>query len=185
MEPDLTAVLGSPHETSVLRGRNLSRPVGPKRRSRRSLWWAAGSVAATLVVIGTATGGGQEDSTTGVADRTTAVATPSTTVPAPPLVRESAVVAQELPTPRVREQPTPPPTTRPTTRTTPQATTRRPAPAPAAAPAASGCHPSYTPCVPDGPDLDCGQIKKQVTVVGPDEYRLDENGDGKGCESYA
>jgi micrococcal nuclease len=62
-----------------------------------------------------------------------------------------------------------------------------PAPAPAPEPAQdSNCHPSYEPCIPDGPDLDCGEIGHQVTVVGPDEYRLDgSDNDGKGCESYA
>ncbi|WP_308283157.1 thermonuclease family protein [Pseudonocardia nigra] len=61
------------------------------------------------------------------------------------------------------------------------------APEPAPAPEqGSNCHPSYEPCVPDGPDLDCGDIGHQVKVVGPDEYRLDGNdNDGKGCESYA
>jgi endonuclease YncB( thermonuclease family) len=62
----------------------------------------------------------------------------------------------------------------------------RPEPAPDPGPAAgSDCHPSYVPCVPDGPDLDCGEIGYSVRVVGPDEYRLDgENNDGEGCESY-
>jgi hypothetical protein len=39
--------------------------------------------------------------------------------------------------------------------------------------------------VPDSPsDLDCPDIGKKVRVVGPDEYRLDANKDGWGCESY-
>lgn len=65
-----------------------------------------------------------------------------------------------------------------------------PAPAPGPKPkptpaSGSGCHPSYQPCVPDGPDLDCPEIGYQVKVVGPDEYRLDGNNDGWGCERYA
>jgi endonuclease YncB( thermonuclease family) len=61
----------------------------------------------------------------------------------------------------------------------------RPEPKPAPAPK-SGCHPSYEPCVPDGPDLDCPEIGYKVKVVGPDEYRLDgTDNDGWGCESYA
>lgn len=48
----------------------------------------------------------------------------------------------------------------------------------------SGCHPSYTPCVPAGPDLDCGQIGFAVRVTGPDEFGLDLDLDGRGCESY-
>ncbi len=69
--------------------------------------------------------------------------------------------------------------------------------APAAVPAAqSGCHPDYLPCIPvqgtgsgsgAANDLDCGDIRKTVTVrqVGVDPYRLDGNDDGTGCESYA
>lgn len=60
----------------------------------------------------------------------------------------------------------------------------------------SGCHPDYQTCVPvkgDGSgagsanDLDCGDVGKVVYLrqVGRDPYRLDANGDGVGCESYA
>jgi micrococcal nuclease len=70
-----------------------------------------------------------------------------------------------------------------------------PTPLPVAAPAATSkpeptkdadCHPSYDPCVPNaGHDLDCGDIRFQVTVIGPDVYRLDgSDNDGRGCESY-
>jgi micrococcal nuclease len=51
---------------------------------------------------------------------------------------------------------------------------------------AGNCHPSYDPCVPDGPDLDCPDIRAMglapVDVIGPDEYRLDGDHDGLGCE---
>ncbi len=51
---------------------------------------------------------------------------------------------------------------------------------------AADCHPSYDPCVPDGPDLDCPDIRAMglapVDVIGPDEYRLDGDRDGLGCE---
>lgn len=64
-----------------------------------------------------------------------------------------------------------------------------PAPAAESAPEpapTSNCHPSYSPCVPEGPDLDCADIGHPVKVVGPDEYRLDgDDNDGKGCESYS
>jgi nuclease-like protein len=50
----------------------------------------------------------------------------------------------------------------------------------------SSCHPSYTPCLPIVGDLDCPDVramgKAPVTVIGPDEYRLDGNHDGVGCE---
>ena len=59
--------------------------------------------------------------------------------------------------------------------------------APIAEPApAADCHPSYDPCLPDGPDLDCPDIRAMglapVDVIGPDEYRLDGDHDGLGCE---
>ena len=55
-----------------------------------------------------------------------------------------------------------------------------------APPANANCHPSYTPCVPNaGHDLDCKDIGFKVTIIGPDEYRLDgSDHDGLGCESY-
>ena len=61
--------------------------------------------------------------------------------------------------------------------------------APPAEPA-DKCHPSYDPCVPIASDVDCesgsgdGPVYTgMVTVIGPDEYGLDDNGDGIGCES--
>ena len=46
--------------------------------------------------------------------------------------------------------------------------------------------PRTTPCVPNaGHDLDCKDIGFKVTIIGPDEYRLDgSDHDGRGCESY-
>lgn len=50
----------------------------------------------------------------------------------------------------------------------------------------SNCHPSYSPCLPIVGDLDCPDVralgKAPVTVKGPDDYRLDANHDGIGCE---
>jgi micrococcal nuclease len=65
--------------------------------------------------------------------------------------------------------------------------TEQPAPVeePVEEPVGTDCHPSYEPCVPNaGHDLDCGDIGFAVTVIGPDEYRLDRDHDGGGCESY-
>jgi micrococcal nuclease len=51
---------------------------------------------------------------------------------------------------------------------------------------AAKCHPSYDPCLPIVDDLDCKDIRAMgadpVSVVGPDTYRLDSDGDGVGCE---
>ncbi|HEY5423922.1 MAG TPA: thermonuclease family protein [Ilumatobacteraceae bacterium] len=67
-----------------------------------------------------------------------------------------------------------------------------PAPAPAAptappagAPSTSGCVPAYpTVCIPEGPDLDCGEISFRRFVVNPpDPFRFDADHDGIGCES--
>ena len=49
------------------------------------------------------------------------------------------------------------------------------------------CHPSYDPCLPIVADLDCAQVramgKAPVKVKGPDDYMLDAEEDGLGCES--
>ncbi len=46
-----------------------------------------------------------------------------------------------------------------------------------------------TPCVPIASDVDCEggsgngpAYTGRVRVIGPDEYGLDDNGDGVGCE---
>jgi micrococcal nuclease len=50
----------------------------------------------------------------------------------------------------------------------------------------SKCHPSYDPCLPIVADMNCPAVRAMgaapVTVIGPDEYRLDGNHDGVGCE---
>lgn len=49
----------------------------------------------------------------------------------------------------------------------------------------SNCNPNYSPCIPNSSyDLDCADVGKTVRVIGTDEYRLDRDGDGAGCESY-
>ena len=50
----------------------------------------------------------------------------------------------------------------------------------------SSCHPSYTPCLPIVDDLNCPAVKAMgkapVRIKGPDDYRLDRDHDGLGCE---
>lgn len=51
------------------------------------------------------------------------------------------------------------------------------------------CHPAYHECLPDGPDLDCADVRHQVTLLGQaDPYRLDGNSltrtDGVGCDTW-
>jgi hypothetical protein len=56
---------------------------------------------------------------------------------------------------------------------------------------AANCHPSYDPCLdPNASDYDCEggsgdgpEYTGYVIVKGPDDYGLDSDGDGTGCES--
>ena len=61
-----------------------------------------------------------------------------------------------------------------------------PPPPPPAAPPSSGCHASYSPCLPIVGDLDCSDVRAlgvaPVRVLGSDPYRLDGDNDGFGCE---
>src|SRR5262245_25131960 len=78
-------------------------------------------------------------------------------------------------------------TVAPTTTTTPLPPPT-PAPTPPPTTAASGCHPSYSEaCVPSGvSDVDCAggsgdgpaYVTGPISVVGPDVYDLDRDGDG-------
>jgi endonuclease YncB( thermonuclease family) len=93
------------------------------------------------------------------------------------------------PTPAPTPKPTPKPTPRPTPKPTPEPTPR-PTPKPTAKP--SNCHPSYEgACLrPDASDYDCVggsgngpyYVEGPIRVVGPDEYDLDRDNDGIGCE---
>ena len=78
--------------------------------------------------------------------------------------------------------PTPEATAKPTAKPTP-----KPTPKPTAKPkAASKCHPSYDPCLPIVGDLNCPEVRDMgiapVSVIGPDDYGLDRDDDGLGCE---
>ena len=45
------------------------------------------------------------------------------------------------------------------------------------------CSPNYEPCLPVADDLNCSDLETQVRVIGEDEYNLDRDGNGIGCES--
>lgn len=45
------------------------------------------------------------------------------------------------------------------------------------------CAPGYEPCLPVRDDIDCSQIDGPVRITGDDQYDLDRNGDGIGCET--
>jgi hypothetical protein len=64
--------------------------------------------------------------------------------------------------------------------------------APATTAQAGSCDPNYSgACVPIASDVDCAggggngpeYVSGPVTVVGKDIYRLDNNGNGTGCEN--
>jgi len=82
----------------------------------------------------------------------------------------SAGVGLWTPSPEATPAATPPPTAAPVV-----------TPAPL-----EDCHPSYSPCLPIVADLDCPDVRAlgaaPVTVTGPDDYRLDGDHDGIGCE---
>lgn len=45
------------------------------------------------------------------------------------------------------------------------------------------CVPNYFPCIPaDVDDLDCNEVQWRVDVIGTDEFSLDRDRDGIGCE---
>jgi endonuclease YncB( thermonuclease family) len=61
-----------------------------------------------------------------------------------------------------------------------------PPPTPTPVSPGSGCHSSYSPCLPIVADLDCDDVRAlgvaPVRVFGSDPYRLDGDNDGLGCE---
>jgi micrococcal nuclease len=73
-------------------------------------------------------------------------------------------------TPKPTAKPTPKPTAKPTAKPKP----------------ASKCHPSYDTCLPIVGDLNCPDVREMgkapVDVIGPDDYGLDRDNDGLGCE---
>ncbi len=104
---------------------------------------------------------------------------PSTTAPTPPKTQATAT-----PLPRPTATPLPTATPRP-------APTATPRPLPTATPVPQqNCHPSYIPCLtPCIGDYDCRggsgngpNYTGRVQVIGWDEYGLDRDGDGIGCE---
>lgn len=57
---------------------------------------------------------------------------------------------------------------------------------------AQDCHPSYDGvCVPISSDVDCASgngngpdyVQGPVYIIGPDDYKLDRDGDGVACEN--
>ncbi len=86
----------------------------------------------------------------------------------------------------IRDEVTVPPVTEVTT----VGTMAPPPPAPRPAAPSGGCHSSYSPCVPIASDVDCAggsgngpaYVSGPISVIGPDVYGLDRDGDGVACE---
>jgi len=119
--------------------------------------------------------------TTSEPPTTTAASPPPTTAititPPPSVTTAPPNTTITRPAPTTTRAPAPPPA---------PPTTRAPPPAPT-----SGCHSSYSPCVPIGSDADCAggsgngpiYVHTKVRVIGPDVYGLDADHDGYGCDN--
>jgi len=59
----------------------------------------------------------------------------------------------------------------------------KPRPNPESGGSGGGCAPGYEPCLPITDDLNCSDVDGPVTVTGEDQYGLDRDGDGTGCDS--
>jgi hypothetical protein len=148
-------------------------------------WWAItlGGLLTLFVVAGIF--GDDTDTTT--TDEPTAAATSAPSEPEP---TEDVAAPEPEPEPEVPVEATI--TAAPAPPTTTPAPPPPPAPLAAVPPPAEpadGCHPSYEPCVPIASDVDCeggsgdGPVYTgRVRVIGPDEYDLDRDGDGVGCD---
>lgn len=123
----------------------------------------------------TTTAGGNEDAGQAFVEP----AAPAPTFTSAPADQAAPEPVAAAPAPVPKPQPVPPP---------PAPAPKPPPPAPAVE--SSQCHPSYKgECVPITSDVDCRggsgngpAYAGQVHVVGPDEYDLDRDGDGVGCE---
>jgi hypothetical protein len=172
------------HRPAVANAPDASAAHRP-RWYRRPRWLIAGGAVA-LIGIGAATSGGGADDPDRVetqpATATTIVPPDTTAAPATsPATTTTTAAPTTLPPPTTTVVVAPPPT--------PLAPPPTFAAAPAATPAPANCHPSYRPCVPIVSDVDCRggsgngpEYTGRVEVIGPDEYDLDRDGDGIGCE---
>jgi endonuclease YncB( thermonuclease family) len=69
---------------------------------------------------------------------------------------------------------------------TPSRTACTPRTRPSPTPPGNGggsCAPGYSPCLAITDDLDCADVPGPVTVTGQDQYGLDRDGDGVGCDA--
>ena len=168
------------------------RGIWERYRGLSTIWQVVIGGFLGLMVIGAAAGSGEEEPVRveiasdsaehrDVADQLPYAATSttselSTTTMAPTTTEPTTTV---------------PPTTAPTTTAPPPPSTTAPPTTVAfvSQPSSDDCHPSYDPCVPIASDVDCAGGSGNgpaytgfVRVIGYDEYDLDRDGDGLGCE---
>ena len=175
----------------------------PERPWWRRWWVITGAAVIAIGVVGTVSGGDKsddhvdsdaqassDDNVTTIfvetsAPPTTVVATTAAPTTAAPVTAPPTTVRVVAAAPPVTAAAPPPPT--------------QPAPPPPTAPPAtdppppepSGCHPSYSGCVPIASDVDCAggsgngpaYVSGPIQINGDDPYGLDSDNDGLGCKS--
>lgn len=169
-----------------------------RRLSRRGKVWTVVGAVALTGGVGNALEGPAEpgdqvafvDAPTnapGSTSTTTTTAPPATTTQPPASTTTAApIAATTTVATSTTSATTTTSTTTSSTATTATTTTLRPL----VTASAAGCHPSYEPCVPIASDVDCiggsgngPEYVGRVRVIGPDEYRLDADDDGFGCDN--
>ena len=180
-----------------------------QRRSRRGKTSIVGiSAVLALAFIANLNGSASADEPSDSSPAGASIAADEELATAEPTERPTPTPT-ERPTPEVTEKPTPAPTVKPTPVPTPVPTavpTPRPTPVPTAVPTPvpapvltvappppPSCHGSYQGgcLIPGIGDYDCAggsgngpnYIAGPIYVVGYDEFDLDRDGDGVGCES--
>ncbi len=163
-------------------------PPPPQPRKKpwyRKTWVIA--IASLLFGIGIGSAGAEDDTTPSEAasalseSPSTVMVTTTKPASAPSTVRVTTTKpAPAPPTVRVTTtEPAPAPSTVTVTRrgfVAPKPAQQAPAPA-------TNCASGYSPCLPVVSDLNCDDIAFTVQVTGGDQYGLDADGDGYGCDS--
>ncbi|NUT45966.1 MAG: hypothetical protein HOV94_01420 [Saccharothrix sp.] len=185
----LEVVLHLPHDPSAFAAR-------PKHHSRRPLWIAGAAAVALFVIIGSIVDQQPANKpaallTTSAPAPTTAEPTTTTTTTTTPTTTTTTPTTVAAPVPPPEPQPSPEPVPAPIPEPSPAPNpVPPPPPSPVAQQPAPKCHPSYDPCVPIADDVDCAGgkgdgpefVSGPIKVIGPDEYKLDSDKDGIGCE---
>lgn len=160
------------------------------RPEQRRAWATAAVVGAILWVgIGASSNYSGDNEPTALASSDVEDGAVTTTTERQTTTTEAPTTTTEAPTTTTTAPPTTTTTVPPTTTTAPPPPSAPPTTLAPQSPLGGGCHPSYDPCVPYASDVDCAggsgngpAYTGTVRVIGPDEYDLDRDGDGWGCE---